>query len=72
MIKNQQLTAGEISKIRLLGDLEIVMLVSDINDHGWEMARRTLRLMPISKRVISEAERAALAARVNLGGNGSN
>lgn len=44
--KNQQILDGELSKIRALDDFDLVMLISEVHDHGWTSARRTLRMMP--------------------------
>lgn len=45
-MKNQQIDACECEKIRGLDDFDLEMLVSDIHDHGWPLARITLALMP--------------------------
>ena len=42
----QQLSESEIIKIRMLDAFDLIMLISEINDHGWAMGRNTLRLMP--------------------------
>jgi hypothetical protein len=43
---NQQVTKSELHKIRLLDDFDLIMLISEIHDHGWPVARKTLALMP--------------------------
>lgn len=43
---NQDVTDSEIGKIRRLGDFELTMLISEIHDHGWPIARQTLDMMP--------------------------
>jgi hypothetical protein len=43
---NQRVTPKEIAKIRKLEDFDLIMLISEIHDHGWPMARATLCLMP--------------------------
>lgn len=43
---NQELAPEELRKIRALEDFDLTMLVSEIHDHGWPVARRTLALMP--------------------------
>lgn len=43
---NQEVGRDEANKIRRLANFEIKMLVSEIHDHGWPIARRTLALMP--------------------------
>jgi ParB-like chromosome segregation protein Spo0J len=44
---NQDVTPEELSKIRRLADFDLVMLISEISDHGWQTARRTLEMMPL-------------------------
>jgi len=44
--KNQNVSAKEMKKIRNLADFDLVMLISEIHDHGWLVARQTLKLMP--------------------------
>jgi hypothetical protein len=46
MSENQEVTPDEIAKIRGLEDLDLIMLISEIHDHGWLEARCTLVLMP--------------------------
>jgi hypothetical protein len=43
---NQKVTIKELAKIRKLADFELIMLISEIHDHGWNIARNTLRMMP--------------------------
>ena len=42
---NQKVKIEECARIRALSDFDMVMLISDINDHGWSRARTTLSLM---------------------------
>jgi hypothetical protein len=44
--KNQRVTPAELTKIRNLEDFDLIMLISEIHDHGWLAARATLVLMP--------------------------
>ena len=44
--KNIEITKAEIAKIRSLDDFDLTMLLSEINDHNWIVARATLKLMP--------------------------
>ena len=44
---NQPVALVEIEKIRTLDDFDLAMLVSEIHDHGWPIARKTLALMPL-------------------------
>jgi hypothetical protein len=54
MDENQEVTARELKQIRGLDDFDLIMLISDIHDHGWEMARRTLAMMPGGDSVAKE------------------
>jgi hypothetical protein len=45
-MNNQEVSTKELAKIRKFEDFDLIMLISDIHDHGWEVARRTLRMMP--------------------------
>jgi hypothetical protein len=47
---NQKITADELAKIRHLDDFDLIMLISEIHDHGWPVARETMRLMPEGSR----------------------
>ncbi len=44
-MSNQPVTPAEVEQIRKLDDFDMTMLVSEINDHGWPVARRTLAMM---------------------------
>ena len=39
MSKNVEITPDELRAIRELGDLDLTMIVSEVNAHGWEVAR---------------------------------
>lgn len=54
-MENQGVTPEELAKIRLLDDFDLVMLVSEIHDYGWQIARRTLAIMPPSESTTIEA-----------------
>lgn len=45
MSKNQIVTLCELKAIRSLDDFDLIMLISETHDHGWDAARRILRLM---------------------------
>lgn len=45
-MENQEVTEDELNHIRQLSDFDLVMLISEIHDHGWIVARRTLAIMP--------------------------
>jgi len=51
---NRQVYREELHKIRHLEDFDLVMLISEIHDHGWETARKTLSLMPEGQYDIDE------------------
>jgi hypothetical protein len=42
---NQKITPAEIEKIRSLDDFDLIMLISEVHDHGWPIARKTLAMM---------------------------
>ena len=46
MSQNQHVTDAEMAKIRRLADFDLIMLISEIHDHGWKVGRRTLSMMP--------------------------
>jgi len=43
--KNQQISKEELAKIKCLDDFDLTMLISEVHDHGWPTARKTLELM---------------------------
>ncbi len=49
---NQKVMAKELEAIRVLADFELIMLISEINDHGWKVARKTLAMMPKAKKIL--------------------
>jgi hypothetical protein len=57
MSKNQKITTKELAAIRALDDFDLIMLLSEIHDHGWPVASHTLQL--ILKAVKMEGERQA-------------
>ncbi len=42
---HQNVTLGEAEVIRLLGDFDMAMLISEIHDHGWPIAKKLLPMM---------------------------
>jgi hypothetical protein len=50
MSGNQTITAEQLAKIRTLDDFDLIMLISEVHDHGWPTAATTLELMPHGKR----------------------
>jgi hypothetical protein len=49
MSANQKVTPEQLAKIRTLADFDLIMLISEIHDHGWQVAEDTLRVMPDKK-----------------------
>ena len=45
-MSNQHITPEQLTKIRVLDDFDLIMLISEIHDHGWQVASRTLSMMP--------------------------
>jgi hypothetical protein len=45
-MSNQRITPEQLTKIRVLDDFDLIMLISEIHDHGWHVASRTLSMMP--------------------------
>jgi hypothetical protein len=44
--ENQKVTPAQLAKIRRLKDFDLIMLISEIHDHGWAVAARTLEMIP--------------------------
>lgn len=44
---NQDISPEQLAKIRRLSDFDLIMLLSEIHDHGWEVASQTLEMMPV-------------------------
>jgi hypothetical protein len=42
---NIEITEAQLRELRQLPDLDFVMLLSEINNRGWETAKRTLAAM---------------------------
>lgn len=45
---NIEITESQLRELRQLPDLDLVMLLSEINDRGWEVAKRTLAAMLVA------------------------
>lgn len=43
--KNIEITNDEIAWVRSLDDFDLAMLLSEVNDHGWEHGRILLDVM---------------------------
>jgi hypothetical protein len=41
-LKEIEVTKDELSMLRALPDFDLIMVLSDIHDHGWPVARTTL------------------------------
>lgn len=54
MSNNQVITTGELRAIRSLDDFDLIMLISEVHDHGWDIARNTLRVMPKAKEILQQ------------------
>ncbi len=54
MADNQVVTKQEIEAIRAIEDFDVVMLISEIHDHGWLHGQRLLRDMPKAKPFFQE------------------
>ena len=52
MDSNQDVTKKELEAIRALSDFDLIMLISEIHDHGWDTGRSTLRLQPKAKEIL--------------------
>jgi hypothetical protein len=65
---NQEISPPEIAKIRALDPFDLVMLINEIHDHGWPVARETLRLMPHGTDVSIALDFLAAARRRNREG----
>ena len=42
MKENIEITEQELKNLRSLADFDLTMILSDIHDHGWPLARKTL------------------------------
>lgn len=49
---NQEVTKKELRAIRALDDFDIVMLISEIHDHGWPRGRKLLAMMPKAREIL--------------------
>lgn len=43
--ENVELTADEMGAIRTMSDFDLTMLISEIHDHGWPVARSLIPLI---------------------------
>ena len=48
-MENQEIDDHELEQIRKLEDFDLIMLISEIHEMGWLIARETLCLMPGGK-----------------------
>jgi hypothetical protein len=45
MYENQQISKQQLDQIRRLSDFDLIMLLSEVNDHGWPAAAITLEVI---------------------------
>lgn len=45
MSQNQKISKEDLNFIRRLEDFDLIMLISEIHDHGWPMAEKTLQMI---------------------------
>ena len=55
---NQTVTKQEAEAIRALDDFDLIMLISEIHDHGWPFARHTLAIIPKAKDTLKDSNHA--------------
>lgn len=53
---NRKVTKEQLDRIRSLDDFDLIMLISELHDFGWNVAARTLEMMPTPTRKKSELE----------------
>lgn len=51
MSENLDISTEDLSFIRSLADFDLIMLISEVHDHGWEMAEKTLGMMKEAAKV---------------------
>lgn len=42
---NVEITPNEMSAIRTMSDFDLTMLISEVHDHGWPVARKLIPLI---------------------------
>jgi len=47
-VDNIEITEAELRSLRQLPDVDLVVLLSEINDRGWEASKRTLAEMLVA------------------------
>lgn len=47
-VGNIEITEAELGSLRQLPDVDLVVLLSEINDRGWEASKRTLAEMLVA------------------------
>ena len=47
MSDNIDITKEELAKVRSLEEFDLVMFLSELHDHGWPVARKTLAMIPV-------------------------
>ena len=51
---NQKPSKQELKAMRSLGDFDLTMMISEINDHGWPMAAKTLWMIPDALKILGD------------------
>lgn len=46
--KNQKISKKDLDFIRSLEDFDLTMLISEVHDHGWGVAKETLKFIKMS------------------------
>ena len=47
-MENLTITSEQLDEVRALNDFDLKMLLSEVNDHGWEVASNLLPLMHLA------------------------
>lgn len=56
-MENQVVTFSDLKAIRMLDDIDLIMLISEIHDQGWIPARLTLSLMPKAEEILKDKQK---------------
>lgn len=44
-MENQSITPDQLAQIRALNDFDLIMLLSEIHDNGWDQGAKLLKIM---------------------------
>ena len=50
---NLEISKLQLKAIRALKDFDLIMLISEVHDHGWDVAEKTLAMMPKAKEILA-------------------